>query len=195
LRQFRMFAAVAVVGVLLAACGSKPNGPNTAEQSAMSAISGAQQVVSYPIPLGSGFAVLPAADRSVGKPAYAFTVQIKGQKEAAWVVAGPQGAKLLTVYPSIGAAAGDAARLGVGQGTIALVAQGPLGRLKLPVIGASLSSVQGSQLRRLGLKLPAASYEVLSLLTLPAHANAAHLGVAHVVLGQGKVLGEYSGTD
>ncbi len=193
MRQFRTVAIGLAVTFLIAGCGSSPNGPSTAENQALSVIPGANEVLSYPIPTVGIQSYLPDG-QTVGAPAYAFTVRRKGVREPEWVLAGPKGAKVLHAYPNLAAAAKEAGKLGVAPSAFAILGSGPLGRLKLPVIGAHLGAVAGAQLRKLGLKLPGSSYAVLSIVTLPQHSNASQLGVAHFVLGSGKVVGEYGGS-
>ncbi len=192
MRQFRTLALAMAAALLIAGCGSKPSGPSTAEQSAMDDISGAVKVLSYPIPTTGVLSYLPEGG-SVGSPAYVFTMERKGTKQPVWVVAGPQGAGELRVYPDLAAAAAHASQLHVPASALAIVGKSALGHVKLQVVGAHLGRASGSSLRKLGLKLEAQSYQDLAVVTLPPRANAAHLGVAHFVLAQGKVVGEYGG--
>lgn len=192
MRQSRLLAVGLAAAFLIAGCGSQ-NGPSAAENRALASIPGAQKVLSYPIPLGGHLGYLPGPEGTVGAPAYVFTIRRQGSQRPLWVVAGPSGGKVLAVYPDLAAAWHAAGRLHVGSAAFAIVGGGPLGRLKLQVIGAHLQSVAGASLRKHGLKLPGSAYDVLSVVTLPADANASGLGVAHFVLSGGKVVGEYGG--
>ncbi len=192
MRQFRTAVLGLAATLLIAGCGSSPNGPSAAEQSAMGAISGATKVLSYPISTTGILAYLPKRG-GVGSPAYVFTLERKGTKQPVWVVAGPKGAEVLRVYPDLAAAAAHANQLHLPASALSIVGRSTLGRVKLQVVGAHLGRVSGASLRKLGLKLTAQSYEDLAVVTLPPRANAAHLGVAHFVLAQGKVVGEYGG--
>ncbi len=192
MRQSRTLALGLAAAFLIAGCGSSPNGPSAAENSALSAIPGATKVLSYPISTAGVLSDFPE-EGSVGAPAYLFTVQRTGTKVPVWVLGGPSGAKTLQIYPDLAAAAAHASQLHVQASALAIVGKSPLGRVKLQVVGAHLGRIAGSRLRKLGLKLPGSSYQDLAVVTLPPQANAAHLGVAHFVLAQGKVVGEYGG--
>ncbi len=192
MRQSRLLAIGLAAAFLIAGCGTQ-NGPSTAENRALGSIPGAQKVLSYPIPLAGVVTYLPGAEGTVGAPAYVFTIRREASRKPLWVVAGSAGAKALAVYPDLAAAWHAAGRLHVSAAAFAAVGSGPLGRLKLQVIGAHLQRVAGARLRKLGLKLPGSAYDVLSVVTLPGNANASNLGVAHFVLSQGKVVGEYGG--
>ena len=193
MRQLRMLATGLAAAFLLVACGAQ-NGPSAAENEALAAISGIQKVVSYPIPAANVLSYQPAGERAVGTPAYAFTVRRHGSPKPAWVIAGPSGAKLLRVFPDLAAAAAHAAFLQVPAALLKIVARGAVGRLKLSVVAAHVQQVPGQNLRKLGLKLPGASYQVLAVVALPSNPGASQLDVAHFVLAQGKVVGEYGGS-
>ena len=193
MRQFRTLTLGLAIALVLAGCGTQ-NSRSAAENEALQAIHGAKQVISYPIPASDILAYLPKYASTVGKPAYAFTIRQQGSPQPLWVIAGPSGAKPLKIYPDLASSARHAAELGAPSAPLETIGGSALGRLKLAVIGAHLQRVRGKTLRKLGLKLPRTSYDVLAVVTLPARASAPHLDVAHFVIAGGKVVGNYGGS-
>jgi hypothetical protein len=186
-----MLSAGLAAAFLLAACGTPPNGPTTAENQALAAIPAAEKVVSYPIPASGALSYLPASEKNVGTPAYAFTLRLHGLKQPLWVLAGPKGAHPLKVYPNLQDASAHAAAFDIATSLFATAARGAVGKLPLAVIGARAQQVSGQMLRKLGLKLSGSSYQVLAVVSLPANPVSPHLNQAHFVIAQGRVVAEY----
>ncbi len=193
MRQFRILTLGLASALVLAGCGTQ-NSRTVAENEALNVIHGAKRVVSYPIPASEVLAYLPKYARTVGKPAYAFTIRQQGNGQPLWVIAGPSGAVPLKIFSDLASSARHAAELDAPAAQLETLGRGALGRLKLSIIGAHLQRVGGKVLRKLGLKLPRPSYEVLAVVTLPARASASHLDVAHFVIAGGKVVGNYGGS-
>jgi hypothetical protein len=197
LRLLRTLPVLAAAALLLSACGSQ-GGATGAENAALSTVKQAHQVLSYPIKASPLEAYMPTELRTaVGTPCYLFALSVTGQKQPVWVVAGESSAHTVHIYQSIADLYTNRATFGI-SGTNAasfqVVATSPAGKLHLKLIGVRVRSVTQAQLSKIGVKVPAGSYNVVSVLSLPPTLHAPTAEVANFVVAGGKIALEYGTT-
>ncbi len=197
MRLLRCLPVLAAAALLLSACGSQ-GGPTGAENAALSTIKQAHQVLSYPIKANQLKAYLPTSLRNaVGSPSYLFAISVHGKKQPVWAVAGTSTARAVRVYQSIADLYAGRHAFGIGGAAAAsfqVVAASPAGKLRLQLIGVRVRRITQSQLGKLGVKVPAGSYDVVSVLSLPPTLHAPNAEVANFVVSGGRIALEYGTT-